>query len=153
MPVAMPAAGNPTGRESRQVSRGRLHPKKGSAKQGLIRVSKSPDGEQRFRARQLTSQANAGVKAHRFPSVKNVPPTAACGCAPIFARTRGPRVRAFSTRMLTTHSERPRELRWYHAGPMLYEIEGLDEVTAREAFRLAAAKLSVQTQFVTRAVM
>jgi large subunit ribosomal protein L16 len=38
-------------------------------------------------------------------------------------------------------------------GRMLYEIEGLDEVTAREAFRLAAAKLSVQTQFVTRAVM
>ena len=38
-------------------------------------------------------------------------------------------------------------------GRMLYEIEGLDETTAREAFRLAAAKLSVQTQFVTRAVM
>lgn len=38
-------------------------------------------------------------------------------------------------------------------GRMLYEIEGIDETTAREAFRLAAAKLSVQTQFVTRAVM
>ena len=38
-------------------------------------------------------------------------------------------------------------------GRMLYEIEGVDEVTAREAFRLAAAKLSVQTQFVTRAVV
>lgn len=38
-------------------------------------------------------------------------------------------------------------------GRMLYEIEGVDEPTAREAFRLAAAKLSVQTQFVTRAVM
>ena len=38
-------------------------------------------------------------------------------------------------------------------GRMLYEIEGVDEQTAREAFRLAAAKLSVQTQFVTRAVM
>jgi large subunit ribosomal protein L16 len=38
-------------------------------------------------------------------------------------------------------------------GRMLYEIEGVDETTAREAFRLAAAKLSVQTQFVTRAVM
>jgi large subunit ribosomal protein L16 len=36
---------------------------------------------------------------------------------------------------------------------MLYEIEGVPEVTAREAFRLASAKLSVQTQFVTRAVM
>ncbi len=22
--------------------------------------------------------------------------------------------------MLTTHTERPRELKWYHAGPMLY---------------------------------
>ncbi|HET7269033.1 MAG TPA: 50S ribosomal protein L16 [Oleiagrimonas sp.] len=38
-------------------------------------------------------------------------------------------------------------------GRMLYEIEGVDEPTAREAFRLAAAKLSVQTQFVTRAVV
>ena len=38
-------------------------------------------------------------------------------------------------------------------GRMLYEIEGIDEASAREAFRLAAAKLSVQTQFVTRAVM
>jgi large subunit ribosomal protein L16 len=38
-------------------------------------------------------------------------------------------------------------------GRMLYEIEGVDESTAREAFRLAAAKLSVQTQFVTRAVV
>ena len=38
-------------------------------------------------------------------------------------------------------------------GRMLYEIEGVDESTAREAFRLAAAKLSVQTQFVSRAVM
>ena len=38
-------------------------------------------------------------------------------------------------------------------GCMLYEIEGVDESTAREAFRLAAAKLSVQTQFVTRTVL
>ena len=38
-------------------------------------------------------------------------------------------------------------------GRMLYEIEGVDEGTAREAFRLAAAKLSVQTQFVTRTVL
>ena len=38
-------------------------------------------------------------------------------------------------------------------GRMLYEIEGVDEATAREAFRLAAAKLSVQTQFVTRTVL
>ena len=38
-------------------------------------------------------------------------------------------------------------------GRMLYEIEGVDETTAREAFRLAAAKLSVQTQFVARTVL
>ena len=38
-------------------------------------------------------------------------------------------------------------------GRMLYEIEGLDEKTARQAFRLAAAKLSVQTTFVIRTVM
>ena len=38
-------------------------------------------------------------------------------------------------------------------GRMLYEIEGVPEVEAREAFRLAAAKLSVQTQFVNRTVL
>ena len=37
-------------------------------------------------------------------------------------------------------------------GRMIYEIEGVDETTAREAFRLAAAKLSVTTTFVTRTV-
>ena len=37
-------------------------------------------------------------------------------------------------------------------GRMIYEIAGVDEATAREAFRLAAAKLSVTTQFVTRTV-
>ena len=37
-------------------------------------------------------------------------------------------------------------------GRMLYEIEGVSEESAREAFRLAAAKLSVQTTFVTRTV-
>jgi large subunit ribosomal protein L16 len=37
-------------------------------------------------------------------------------------------------------------------GRMIYEIEGVDEAIAREAFRLAAAKLSVTTQFVTRTV-
>lgn len=38
-------------------------------------------------------------------------------------------------------------------GKVLYEIEGVSEETAREAFRLAAAKLSVQTEFVTRTMM
>jgi len=38
-------------------------------------------------------------------------------------------------------------------GRMLYEIEGVTEVEAREAFRLAAAKLSVQTTFVNRTVL
>jgi large subunit ribosomal protein L16 len=35
-------------------------------------------------------------------------------------------------------------------GRMLFELAGVDEVTAREAFRLAAHKLSIKTQFVTR---
>jgi large subunit ribosomal protein L16 len=35
-------------------------------------------------------------------------------------------------------------------GRMLYEMEGVDESIAREAFRLAAHKLSVQTRFVLR---
>lgn len=35
-------------------------------------------------------------------------------------------------------------------GKMLYEMDGVDEVLAREAFRLAAAKLPLTTTFVTR---
>ncbi len=38
-------------------------------------------------------------------------------------------------------------------GRMLYEMEGVSEELAREAFRLAAAKLPVNTTFVTRRVM
>lgn len=38
-------------------------------------------------------------------------------------------------------------------GRMLFEMEGVDEATAREAFRLAAAKLPLATTFVTRTVM
>jgi large subunit ribosomal protein L16 len=38
-------------------------------------------------------------------------------------------------------------------GRVLYEMEGVPESMAREAFRLAAAKLSVQTVFVNRTVM
>ncbi|HEX7418033.1 MAG TPA: 50S ribosomal protein L16 [Steroidobacteraceae bacterium] len=37
-------------------------------------------------------------------------------------------------------------------GKVLFEIEGVDEVTAREAFRLGSAKLSVSTTFVKRQV-
>ena len=37
-------------------------------------------------------------------------------------------------------------------GRMLYEMQGVEESLAREAFRLAAAKLSVQTVFVSRTV-
>jgi large subunit ribosomal protein L16 len=35
-------------------------------------------------------------------------------------------------------------------GTMLYEIQGVDEELAREAFRLAGAKLPVGTSFVKR---
>jgi large subunit ribosomal protein L16 len=38
-------------------------------------------------------------------------------------------------------------------GRMLYEMEGVAEDVAREAFRLAAAKLPLKTTFVTRTVM
>lgn len=37
-------------------------------------------------------------------------------------------------------------------GKVLFEMEGISEDTAREAFRLAASKLSVATQFVKRSV-
>lgn len=37
-------------------------------------------------------------------------------------------------------------------GRMLYELEGVNEEVAREALRLAAAKLSVQSTFVKRAL-
>ncbi len=35
-------------------------------------------------------------------------------------------------------------------GLVLYEIEGVDEATAREAFRLASHKLPVKTKFLSR---
>lgn len=35
-------------------------------------------------------------------------------------------------------------------GHMLYEMQGVEEGTAREAFRLAAHKLPMKTKFVTR---
>ncbi len=38
-------------------------------------------------------------------------------------------------------------------GSMLYEMEGVTEEIAREAFRLAAAKLPLRTAFITRTVM
>ena len=38
-------------------------------------------------------------------------------------------------------------------GRMLYEIEGVNEELAREAFALAAAKLPVQTAFVKRMIL
>lgn len=38
-------------------------------------------------------------------------------------------------------------------GKMLYEMEGVSEEIAREAFRLAASKLPIKTAFVARQVM
>jgi large subunit ribosomal protein L16 len=38
-------------------------------------------------------------------------------------------------------------------GKVLYEMDGVDEALAREAFRLAAAKLPLNTVFVTRQVV
>jgi large subunit ribosomal protein L16 len=38
-------------------------------------------------------------------------------------------------------------------GYILYEMEGVSEEVAREAFRLAGAKLPIRTTFVTRTVM
>ena len=38
-------------------------------------------------------------------------------------------------------------------GKVLYEMEGVTEAVARDAFRLAAAKLPVQTTFVARQVI
>ena len=38
-------------------------------------------------------------------------------------------------------------------GKMLYEMEGVDEATARHALKLAAAKHPVKTKFVSRQVM
>ena len=38
-------------------------------------------------------------------------------------------------------------------GRMLYEMDGVSESLAREAFKLAAAKLPVKTEFVQRTIM
>jgi large subunit ribosomal protein L16 len=37
-------------------------------------------------------------------------------------------------------------------GRVLFEVDGVDEATAREAMRLAAAKLPVRTRFIARVV-
>jgi large subunit ribosomal protein L16 len=37
-------------------------------------------------------------------------------------------------------------------GRIMFEVDGIDEATAREAFRLAGAKLPVKTRFVARIV-
>jgi len=37
-------------------------------------------------------------------------------------------------------------------GKVLYEMDGIDEATARQAFALAAAKLPIRTTFVYRAL-
>jgi large subunit ribosomal protein L16 len=39
-----------------------------------------------------------------------------------------------------------------YPGTVLYEMEGVDEAHAREAFKLASAKLSVKTIFVSRSL-
>ena len=36
------------------------------------------------------------------------------------------------------------------AGPIIFEMEGVDKATAQEAMRLAAAKLPIKTKFVSR---
>src|SRR3954463_1487137 len=62
MPGATPGSGEPNRRHVAAGTARRISLPK-SAKQGLIRDDVA-NGEQRFRARQLTSQANAGVEAH-----------------------------------------------------------------------------------------
>ena len=42
--------------------------------------------------------------------------------------------------------------RKFSQAKILYEMDGVDEVLARQAFRLAAAKLPIQTTFVIRQV-
>lgn len=37
-----------------------------------------------------------------------------------------------------------------HPGRVVFEIDGVDEVTAREALRLGAAKLPIRTRFIQR---
>jgi large subunit ribosomal protein L16 len=37
-------------------------------------------------------------------------------------------------------------------GKVLYEMDGVEEVVAREAFKLAAAKLPIRTTFVQRSI-
>ncbi|MCR3755452.1 MAG: 50S ribosomal subunit protein L16 [Sodalis sp. Psp] len=40
-----------------------------------------------------------------------------------------------------------------HPGKVLYEMDGIPEELAREAFKLAAAKLPIKTTFITKAMM
>ena len=72
-------------------------------------------------------------------------------------------IRVFSDKLIT---EKPLEVRmgkgkgnveyWValiQPGKVLYEMDGVSEEIAREAFALAAAKLPVKTTFVTKTVM
>ena len=40
----------------------------------------------------------------------------------------------------------------FRSGRILFEIDGVDLVTAKEAMRLGAAKLSIATKFIARSV-
>ena len=43
-------------------------------------------------------------------------------------------------------------MRWFSRAVCSYEMDGVDEQLAREAFALAAAKLPVKTTFVVRQI-
>ena len=67
----------------------------------------------------------------------------------------------FSLRMQRATGQQPKPRQFGDArrniarvqpGKVLFEMEGVDETTAREAFRLAGSKLSVSTTFVKRQV-
>ena len=61
--------------------------------------------------------------------------------------------KAFEVRMGTGKGNVEYWVAQIQPGRMLYEMEGVSEDIAREAFRLAAAKLPLKTTFVTRTVM
>ncbi|UXI67381.1 50S ribosomal protein L16 [Tahibacter amnicola] len=105
-----------------------------------------------------------GLKATEFGALTSRQIEAARRCITRFVKRGGKLwIRVFPDKPIT---KKPIEVRmgsgkgnvefWVapiQPGRMLYEIEGVDEASAREAFRLAAAKLSVKTQFVTRTVL
>ena len=100
----------------------------------------------------VTERGRLTARRSRLPVVRSLVTSSA-------AAVYGPRLPG------QTHFSKPAEVRmgngkgnpefWValvQPGRVIYELDGVDEALAREAFRLAAAKLPLKSMFVTRQI-